>query len=581
MTLNKKVVWLPYDFDTAIGINNEGSLAFSYDLEDTDTISGADVYNGQDSVVWNNIRRAFGSELKSMYQSLRSNDAISYEIVEQMFENHQSKWSEAIFNEDAQFKYLDPLINDNDAAYLTMLQGSKAEQRKWWLWNRFRYLDSKYNAGDAVTAENTITLRAYKNGNSPIPSITVTPYASIYASVKYGSYLVQERAIRDEDTTLTNPLDNVNDTEVYIYSADQLADVGDLSGFYVGYANFSAATKLVNLKIGDSDSNYSNPNLGRDAGATLTLGNNTLLQTLDVRNCPNLTQAVDISGCTNIEEVYFDGTAITGLSLPNGGVLNTLHLPDTVTTLIIQNQPNLNDLVLNDSSGLTTLVLENVGSGVDSYDLFSNMQSGGRVRIIGFNWTVSDGNALIELLGSMRGIDANGNTTEYPQLEGTITVTGTILESNRTSITGGCPDVELDCTGATIIEDRFYIHQRHAALTGTNGIIRDAKYFNRYGWFFPYQCEIWLPDLTSTDGGILKSFLGASNGPIYLGIGKQGDTEVVPCSTTGFGNANSRIYVPDTLVNSYKSATNWSTKASQIYPLSEAPYEEWNGGVIA
>ena len=25
-----------------------------------------------------------------------------------------------------------------------MLQGSKAEQRKWWLYNRFRYIDSKY-----------------------------------------------------------------------------------------------------------------------------------------------------------------------------------------------------------------------------------------------------------------------------------------------------------------------------------------------------------------------------------------------------------------------------------------------------
>ena len=31
--MKKKIVFLPYDFDTAIGINNEGALVFSYNLE--------------------------------------------------------------------------------------------------------------------------------------------------------------------------------------------------------------------------------------------------------------------------------------------------------------------------------------------------------------------------------------------------------------------------------------------------------------------------------------------------------------------------------------------------------------------
>jgi len=45
--MKKKIVWLPYDFDTAIGINNEGSLVFGYELEDIDHLEGgADVFNG-------------------------------------------------------------------------------------------------------------------------------------------------------------------------------------------------------------------------------------------------------------------------------------------------------------------------------------------------------------------------------------------------------------------------------------------------------------------------------------------------------------------------------------------------------
>ena len=137
-------------------------------------------------------------------------DFTGYEKVERMFEEHQGKWPEAVFNEDAWFKYLAPLVEKGNASYLSMLQGSKAEQRKWWLYNRFRYIDSKYNAGDSLS--DVITLRGYAKDN-----ITVQPYADVYVSVKYGSYLVQERSARNTRTTLTCPLDSVNDTEIYIY----------------------------------------------------------------------------------------------------------------------------------------------------------------------------------------------------------------------------------------------------------------------------------------------------------------------------------------------------------------------------
>ena len=424
--MKKKIVFLPYDFDTAIGINNEGALVFSYNLEDTDhTDGGADVFNGQQSVLWNNLRMAFGDDIKTMYQQLRSMGVLSYEKVERMFEEHQAKWPEAVFNEDAYFKYLSPLIEEGSAAYLSMLQGSKAEQRKWWLYNRFRYLDSKYNAGDALT--DVITVRGYAKAN-----ITITPYADVYASVKYGSYLVQQRASRNQSYTLICPLDNVNDTEIYIYSASQLADVGDLSGLKVGYAEFSMATKLQNLKIGDAAASYSNGNLKE-----LYLGNNELLRSLDVRNCPNLTQTVDISGCRNIERVWFDGTAITGLTLPNGGILKVLHLPGTVTNLTIRNQMALTEFVMPSYEHISTLRLENVSSVIDEKAILRAIPAGSRVRLIGFSWsadTAEDVFELMDYLDTMRGLDESGNNMNQAQLSGTIyvpTLTGAeMLEMN-------------------------------------------------------------------------------------------------------------------------------------------------------
>ena len=434
--MRKKIVWLPYDMDTAIGINNEGSLVFSYNLEDVDHLSGgADVFNGQQSVMWTNLRAAFYPELKAMYQNLRSTGAISYSKVERMFEEHQAKWPEAVFSEDAYFKYLAPLVNPDPgkeptAAYLSMLQGSKAEQRKWWLYNRFRYLDSKYNAGDALT--DVITLRAYAKSN-----ITLTPYADIYASIKFGSYLTQTRATRNQNYTMVCPVDELNDTEIYIYSASQLSSVGDLSALKVGYAEFSYATRLRSLKLGDANQYYSNGNL-----KTLYLGANGLLQTLDVRNCSGLgtgeQKTVDISGCVAIENVYFDGTAITGLTLPNGGVLKVLHLPSTITSLQILNQPGITDFTCPSTANVTTLRLENVSSAVDAMAILNTMAAASRVRLFNFTWnlqTLSGVTAMLDKLDTMRGLDQNGNNTEKAQVYGTIhvpTATGDIIDDVET-----------------------------------------------------------------------------------------------------------------------------------------------------
>ena len=436
--------WLPYDMDTAIGINNEGALTFGYQLEDTDkTSTGADVYNGQDSVLWNNVREAFKDELMAMYKELRSNNAISYADTEARFENHQAKWPVAIFNEDAYYKYLEPLFTTNTASYLGMLQGSKAEQRKWWLYNRFRYMDSKYNAGDAL--KDVITVRGYAKSD-----ITITPYADIYATIKYGSYLVQKRALRGSSYTLECPLSNVNDTETYIYSASQLADVGDMSGYMVGYADFANGTKLQSLKLGDASASYSNANL-----IELYLGNNTLLKTLDVRNCPNLgiganeegsvQQTVDISGCTNIEHIYFDGTSIKGLTLPNGGVIKSLHLPGTITNLTVRNQGAITDFVLPDYSNITTLRLENVSAAVPTYDLLMALPANSRVRLVGFDWSLdsaADIIALCDYLDTMRGLDENGNNADKAQVSGIVRVEN-ITGSQLAAIGERYPDIHV------------------------------------------------------------------------------------------------------------------------------------------
>lgn len=122
----------------------------------------------------------------------------------------------------------------------------------------------------------------------------------------------------------------MNDTETYIYSADRIANIGDLSPLNVGLANFSMATKLQNIILGSSTEGYQNTQL-----TDLNVGNNELLTLLNVENCIKLTKPVDMSGCHGLETVLAKGTALTGINLPNGGHLKTLELPATIANLKI------------------------------------------------------------------------------------------------------------------------------------------------------------------------------------------------------------------------------------------------------
>jgi len=353
-----------------------------------------------------------------------------------------------------------------------MLQGSKEEQRKWWLFNRFKYMDSKWNAGDALS--QVIILRAYAKAD-----ITVTPYTDIYPTIKYASYVVQERGQSGVPTLLPCPVDTLLDTEISIYSAPQLSSVGDLAPLEIGFANFSEATRIQEIKLGDASNLYDNQQL-----YNLTLGNNVLLKKLDVRNCSGLgaeghaQKTVDLSNCSILEEAYFEGTNVLGVTLPSDGVLKKIHLPNTIKNLTIINQPLINDFSVtnNDYSQIETLRIENSSSIIPVLDILGDIKAGSRVRIIGFTTTASttaEVEDFYDYLDTMKGLNQQGLNVDTPQVQGIITGLDTITGAWLAQMKSRYPNI--DITYNHITSNLYYyngetLYYTESITDGGNGV---------------------------------------------------------------------------------------------------------------
>lgn len=426
-----KWIVLFYDADSSCGTDNKGNLAFDYYLEDIDYTEGGDpIYNGQNSVLWKNLRATRYDEIMAMYQNLRTSGQVSYDYTIGKFETHQSKWPEAIFNEDMYVKCIEPLIYDGDGTYLPMLQGKKEQWMKWWLYNRFRYLDSKYVTGTSMT--NRIQLRTHAKAN-----VFLTSYVNMYGHVYYNAEMVEHRMNRGQEYEFVWAASGAEDAVIGINDADMLTSLGDLAPLMVELIDASKATHITHLKIGDAADSYRNYSLNN-----VTLGNNILLRVLDVRNCPNLTQSVDISGCSNIEEVYFDGTSITGLNLPNGGILKKLHLPGTIANLKLLNHTKLTEFVLPSSENVTTLWIENVSEVVDSSAIAAQMPVGSRVRMTNVDWNLDSVDFLDHMM-QMRGLTETGDNTDKAVISGTAYVDDVMLVSKYLILKDHFPYLEV------------------------------------------------------------------------------------------------------------------------------------------
>lgn len=453
-----------YDNDTAQGNDNEGGLTLTYGYEDTDTIGTKNVFNAADSKLWCKLRDLFPDELAAMFRNRENDLAWSANRILKKFEDYQDVKPERLWVMDMRRKYFRTYEDNGTTSYLPMMHGNKRHQRRQFQKYQEKYIASKYS-GSACTSDD-MTIRGYTPTNwagvKPDGTFHIVPYADTYVSVLYGSNPVKMRGKRGQTYEVKCPIAAMNDTEVYVYNASIIQSIGDISGFYPGYVDFSHGVKLTDLQIGSGVSGYHNTNL-----TDFAVGNNTLLEHLNLQNVPNLKKSISLTGCTNLEQFLADGSGITGVAFAKGGKIEIAHLP-AVASLSAKNLNYLTDLTIEDYKNITTLTIENCAT-IDAKEMASKCVNLNRIRLTGIDWELED-TSLLNKLYTMTGLDENGYNTDHSVVEGKVHVP-IVRQKELELFNAQWPD--LNVTYNTLIV------QFRVDFVNKDGVVLDTQYVDK------------------------------------------------------------------------------------------------------
>ena len=468
-----------YDMDTSFGIDNTGKLVLTYGKEDTDYYvdddpSSAYIYRAAKSTFFCRLRDLFASEMQAMFVDRENANAWSSSSVINQWDNAQNQFPEELWRLNIQRLYVRTYRGvsiDNSIAvsanprFLTeMMNGRKKYQRRMFERNQELYMATKYFGKTAT--QDQIMMR-FNNPESYVlkPDFTLylTPYSNMYIGVKFGNVEpINFRAKAGVEYAI--PYSIAADTAdiTLIYGASFIQAIGDLSKCYVGDNDFSKASRLQRLVIGSDVEGYSNTYMKK-----ISLGNNKLLEYLDIKNTVNLSEVVDLSQCINLLELYAQGSGTTGVIFANGGKIQKFYIP-AITSLTMKNLNYIEDFSIASFENLQTLIVEHTPV-INTYEMVNVSSKLQTLRLIGMNWNIKDTSILDRVL-TMRGVNNDGGEISQSVLTGNVHVP-VIRQQQLYNYNSAWSD--LNITHDTLIE------QYPVTFVNDDGIVLEVQYVDK------------------------------------------------------------------------------------------------------
>lgn len=452
-----------YDNDTILGINNTGKIAHDYDLV-SDTVGG---YSGKDSVLWINLEYCFFPQLCECWDKLISASKgnvsiLSYDNLIAEFNTRQSDmWAESVFNEDSNYKYVYQGGAENkDADYYTVLQGSRAEHRKYWIYNRLLWINGKYKSKNFL-AEGT-GWRCNKvnevNGSESL-KLTIVGSRKQYYGYIIGNTTNEVFLLDEGDSRFCEYNGGWDYTNLNLAGYEYMAEVGDISHMLPSDVKIASMTRLKKLIL--SSQTFQNTYL-----TNLSLTNKPFLEEVDISYASNLQSISDSSGCYRLKTFKAFHSGLTTTPFADGCDLEYAELPDTVTTVVLKNLKYLTFENLkmqgDDYSNITSLHIENC-PGIAPLDFFELVHSNvglDNVVMLNIDEELAGNSVIFEHLAALATSNVNSR------------ITGTITTDNIPNIYLGI--LESAYPALTIVYDNVLPSTNIIISSATSGILMEG-----------------------------------------------------------------------------------------------------------
>lgn len=446
------------DLDTILTVINQGLMKKPYWVEFHDTYAdGTPVWNGEKSVLWNLMEQAYPEERAAMMRRMLAkmeelgglqkgtHQQKLFAYFERYYFSVIGNFSSMLYNEDGKLYEKMKLAmlqgtytNDTDPLGQSLGDGKSPEVA--WVKKRIQYLMSKYSFGDydAKTAEGAITVRTSAQADATTNSIVLrlTPAMKLYPTIAYGTTIMRgARTDAGKPCEIVVDINGTSDQQLSVKSANYLLDIGDWSSYVINGALSIIGKRLKRLKLGDE--NEENVKI---LISSLTLGNTTSLEEIDVQNISTLGGSLDMRANYRLRKFLAGGSSLTEAHFADGGALEEVDYPATTSYVELKNLDKLTNEKCN-TEACDPNVMSYFVSGCDNLQPVKKLidimdaQVGQvphalrYVRCVGFNETFTDGRTFDKLSqlvdGTYQGIDAEGQygNDPYPVLDGTINLT--------------------------------------------------------------------------------------------------------------------------------------------------------------
>lgn len=401
--------WHQDDLDTIFDTNNVGKKEKPYYVEEHDlNTSGACYWNSEANSLFNQLENAFPNELRTNMRAILqamlqlSDDGTLMGCMEKYYFYVQKYFPAVAYNEVARLVYErartayvstgeDKYTNGTDP--ITQSLGDQLQSEMQWVDLRMAYMSSYAGFGDfgrrdGEGAAGSLNFRSITkiDGSRPSYKFSIVPHIWLYPSFALGSTLTYgvgnslAPRIKAGEQYDVNVGTSDGNTNIFLNGINYMRLIGDFTEISLGDTFNLSGDRLTQFHVDGGDVVEFRP-----TSMTVTA---PLLQELVLHQVSTLVGGLDLSVLLKLKLLDLIGTALSSVILPATEYLEEIHLPATLTSLSLDQQPNLKTITLEGASRMQSL---SIGSGIpDSRSIFNLCFTGNAplnyLKLIGINW---------------------------------------------------------------------------------------------------------------------------------------------------------------------------------------------------